>query len=167
MLAKLMKLFLIIVTWFKKIFKSSEKKNEIIPLSVNYHFTRQCNYSCGFCFHTAKTSFVLPLDKVLKQLQYKFISRYIWALRVSTNIYKFCLLQNIFVILQAKQGISDLVRAGMKKINFSGGKIFNYLIWINILITVGVHNMHRVRNRKIIVARSGVWKLKHIWLCNF
>lgn len=27
--------------------------------SVNYHFTRQCNYSCKFCFHTAKTSFVL------------------------------------------------------------------------------------------------------------
>jgi len=26
------------------------------PLSVNYHFTRQCNYGCGFCFHTAKTS---------------------------------------------------------------------------------------------------------------
>ena len=25
-------------------------------LSVNYHITRQCNYSCGFCFHTAKTS---------------------------------------------------------------------------------------------------------------
>ena len=64
MLAKFIKLFLIIVTWFKKIFKSAEKKNEIIPLSVNYHFTRQCNYSCGFCFHTAKTSFVLPLDKV-------------------------------------------------------------------------------------------------------
>ena len=35
----------------------------VVPLSVNYHFTRQCNYSCGFCFHTAKTSFVLPLEK--------------------------------------------------------------------------------------------------------
>lgn len=35
---------------------------EIIPLSVNYHFTRRCNYKCGFCFHTAKTSYVLPLD---------------------------------------------------------------------------------------------------------
>ncbi|XP_044001464.1 radical S-adenosyl methionine domain-containing protein 2-like isoform X1 [Aphidius gifuensis] len=33
-----------------------------VPVSVNYHFTRQCNYSCGFCFHTAKTSYVLPLD---------------------------------------------------------------------------------------------------------
>ena len=34
-----------------------------IPQSVNYHFTRQCNYHCGFCFHTAKTSFVLPIDE--------------------------------------------------------------------------------------------------------
>ena len=125
MLAKFIKLFLIIVTWFKKIFKSAEKKNEIVPLSVNYHFTRQCNYSCGFCFHTAKTSFVLPLDKVNNYTQFIHMS-------VCTNIYKFCLLQNICLILQAKQGISDLVRAGMKKINFSGGKIFNYLISIDV-----------------------------------
>lgn len=33
------------------------------PSSVNYHFTRQCNYKCGFCFHTAKTSFVLPIEE--------------------------------------------------------------------------------------------------------
>lgn len=34
-----------------------------IPISVNYHFTRKCNYSCGFCFHTAKTSTYLPIEK--------------------------------------------------------------------------------------------------------
>ncbi|XP_004436502.1 PREDICTED: radical S-adenosyl methionine domain-containing protein 2 [Ceratotherium simum simum] len=38
------------------------------PLSVNYHFTRQCNYKCGFCFHTAKTSFVLPLEEAKRGL---------------------------------------------------------------------------------------------------
>ncbi|KAM4625369.1 S-adenosylmethionine-dependent nucleotide dehydratase RSAD2 [Polymixia lowei] len=38
------------------------------PTSVNYHFTRKCNYSCGFCFHTAKTSFVLPLEEAKKGL---------------------------------------------------------------------------------------------------
>ena len=37
-------------------------KDKVVPVSVNYHFTRKCNYKCGFCFHTAKTSFVLPLD---------------------------------------------------------------------------------------------------------
>ncbi|KAI4144102.1 MAG: hypothetical protein L6R39_004318 [Caloplaca ligustica] len=32
------------------------------PISVNYHFTRRCNYECGFCFHTAKTSYILPKE---------------------------------------------------------------------------------------------------------
>ncbi|XP_028393239.1 radical S-adenosyl methionine domain-containing protein 2-like isoform X2 [Dendronephthya gigantea] len=39
------------------------------PTSVNYHFTRKCNYKCGFCFHTAKTSFVLPIEDAKKGLQ--------------------------------------------------------------------------------------------------
>lgn len=33
-----------------------------IPRSVNYHFTRKCNYECGFCFHTAKTSYMLSIE---------------------------------------------------------------------------------------------------------
>ncbi|XP_066241950.1 S-adenosylmethionine-dependent nucleotide dehydratase RSAD2 [Saccopteryx leptura] len=40
----------------------------LVPTSVNYHFTRQCNYKCGFCFHTAKTSFVLPLEEAKRGL---------------------------------------------------------------------------------------------------
>lgn len=28
------------------------KTKPIIPISVNYHFTRVCNAECGFCFHT-------------------------------------------------------------------------------------------------------------------
>lgn len=40
-----------------------------VPTSVNYHFTRKCNYKCGFCFHTAKTSFVLPLEEAKRGLQ--------------------------------------------------------------------------------------------------
>lgn len=39
------------------------------PTSVNYHFTRKCNYKCGFCFHTAKTSFVLPMKEAKRGLQ--------------------------------------------------------------------------------------------------
>lgn len=31
------------------------------PRSVNWHFTRQCNYGCHFCFHTAKDSYVMPV----------------------------------------------------------------------------------------------------------
>ena len=46
-----------------------ENKEIIIPESVNYHFTRTCNYSCGFCFHTAKTSFNVPLEEAKKGLK--------------------------------------------------------------------------------------------------
>ena len=45
------------------------KKSAVAPTSVNYHFTRQCNYKCGFCFHTAKTSFVLPIEEAKKGLK--------------------------------------------------------------------------------------------------
>ncbi|KAL5322909.1 hypothetical protein ACEPPN_010888 [Leptodophora sp. 'Broadleaf-Isolate-01'] len=33
------------------------------PVSVNYHFTRRCNYECGFFFHTEKTSSILSPDE--------------------------------------------------------------------------------------------------------
>ncbi|KAM6916842.1 S-adenosylmethionine-dependent nucleotide dehydratase RSAD2 [Lycodopsis pacificus] len=46
-----------------------QDQNATTPTSVNYHFTRKCNYKCGFCFHTAKTSFVLPLDEAKKGLK--------------------------------------------------------------------------------------------------
>lgn len=38
------------------------------PISVNYHFTRHCNYSCGFCFHTAKNNDVLDITEITKGL---------------------------------------------------------------------------------------------------
>jgi radical S-adenosyl methionine domain-containing protein 2 len=41
----------------------SKKKQRMVPISVNYHFTRKCNYKCGFCFHTAKTSHVLTVEE--------------------------------------------------------------------------------------------------------
>lgn len=47
---------------------SALSTDKIIPRSVNYHFTRQCNYKCGFCFHTAKTSSVLPIDEAKRGL---------------------------------------------------------------------------------------------------
>lgn len=28
-----------------------------VPLSVNYHFNRKCNATCGFCFHTELDSY--------------------------------------------------------------------------------------------------------------
>ncbi len=38
------------------------------PVSVNYHFSRKCNYSCSFCFHTGKSSFRLSLEEAIKGL---------------------------------------------------------------------------------------------------
>ncbi|KAF2154163.1 radical SAM enzyme [Myriangium duriaei CBS 260.36] len=38
---------------FVKVRWSSRRKS---PVAVNYHFTRRCNKTCGFCFHTATTS---------------------------------------------------------------------------------------------------------------
>ncbi|KAK7910766.1 hypothetical protein PG985_013247 [Apiospora marii] len=32
--------------------------NSVVPISVNYFFTRKCNKECAFCFHTEKTSHV-------------------------------------------------------------------------------------------------------------
>nr|CAL36990.1 viperine-like protein [Suberites domuncula] len=49
--------------------KFLQKNSGPKPLSVNYHFTRQCNYQCGFCFHTAKTSFVLPISEAKRGLK--------------------------------------------------------------------------------------------------
>ena len=47
---------------------SSEKPQNKVPISVNYHLSRKCNYECGFCFHTAKTSHVLTLEKAKEGL---------------------------------------------------------------------------------------------------
>lgn len=41
----------------------------LVPISVNYHFTRQCNYACGFCFHTAKTSHVESLENATRGIR--------------------------------------------------------------------------------------------------
>ncbi|KAK4195426.1 radical S-adenosyl methionine domain-containing protein 2 [Triangularia verruculosa] len=40
-----------------------------IPVSVNYFFSRKCNKECGFCFHTAKTSYVLSQDEAHRGLR--------------------------------------------------------------------------------------------------
>ncbi|XP_018573478.1 radical S-adenosyl methionine domain-containing protein 2-like [Anoplophora glabripennis] len=52
----------------KVINANTYRENNITPKSVNYHFTRKCNYECGFCFHTAKTSYILDLSDAKKGL---------------------------------------------------------------------------------------------------
>ncbi|KAJ4045797.1 hypothetical protein NW761_007815 [Fusarium oxysporum] len=40
-----------------------------VPVSVNYFTSRKCNYTCGFCFHTDTSSYVLPVDKAKHSLR--------------------------------------------------------------------------------------------------
>ncbi|TVY60826.1 Radical S-adenosyl methionine domain-containing protein [Lachnellula suecica] len=42
------------------------READIVPVSVNYFFTRHCNAECGFCFHTETSSYKLPLDQARK-----------------------------------------------------------------------------------------------------
>ncbi|KAK5636732.1 hypothetical protein RRF57_012444 [Xylaria bambusicola] len=37
---------------------------DIVPVSVNFHFTRKCNKECKFCFHTEKSSHVASEDEM-------------------------------------------------------------------------------------------------------
>ena len=47
----------------------SNSRRRHVPVSVNYHFTRRCNKTCGFCFHTAKTSHIEQPEKAKEGLQ--------------------------------------------------------------------------------------------------
>jgi len=48
---------------------AASHSGRVVPESVNYHFTRRCNYKCGFCFHTAKTSFLMPIKDAKRGLK--------------------------------------------------------------------------------------------------
>jgi radical S-adenosyl methionine domain-containing protein 2 len=39
------------------------------PISVNYFPSRECNYKCGFCFHTETSSYILTDEKARKGLK--------------------------------------------------------------------------------------------------
>lgn len=40
-----------------------------IPVSVNYFPHRECNYACGFCFHTERNSHIESLDEAKRGLR--------------------------------------------------------------------------------------------------
>ncbi|KAI1431542.1 hypothetical protein GGR50DRAFT_59480 [Xylaria sp. CBS 124048] len=45
------------------------KGKHITPISVNYHFTRKCNKTCAFCFHTEKSSHVATEEEMKRGLR--------------------------------------------------------------------------------------------------
>lgn len=67
--AVLVSILLAIIGTLVQVAKVRGRKNAIVPVSVNFHFTRKCNFQCGFCFHTDKSSHVESLDNIKRGLQ--------------------------------------------------------------------------------------------------
>ncbi|KAF2789848.1 radical SAM enzyme [Melanomma pulvis-pyrius CBS 109.77] len=60
--------FVVLTIAVAVLFKFYHARSWTRPVAVNYHFTRRCNKTCGFCFHTATTSHIEPLDHAKKGL---------------------------------------------------------------------------------------------------
>jgi hypothetical protein len=43
--------------------------DQYAPVSVNYFPSRDCNYACGFCFHTNTSGYILSLDEAKRGLR--------------------------------------------------------------------------------------------------
>lgn len=43
--------------------------DQYAPISVNYFPSRDCNYGCGFCFHTNTSGYILSLDEAKRGLR--------------------------------------------------------------------------------------------------
>lgn len=53
-------ILLISIVFYQRAAKVREEEKETKEgLYVNYHFTRLCNYKCGFCFHTCMLQTIL------------------------------------------------------------------------------------------------------------
>ena len=71
-----MMLVQLLVQFFMRIWNTIEVRflaqwssKQPIPLSVNYHLSRACNYRCKFCFHTALTNDRLPLEEAKRGIR--------------------------------------------------------------------------------------------------
>jgi len=73
LLSALVHIFTLLKTLILRLIHGSEEEDppcdRRTPLSVNFHLTRECNYSCKFCFHTMKTRDHLPLEQAQRGLQ--------------------------------------------------------------------------------------------------
>jgi radical S-adenosyl methionine domain-containing protein 2 len=58
---------LIWIIWFTIL--ERRQANRTKPISVKYHFTRKCNKTCKFCFHTEKSSHVASSDEMMHGLR--------------------------------------------------------------------------------------------------
>ncbi len=61
--------FIIFIQEIWHILENIFRKPSSQCLSVNYHYLRECNYSCKFCFHTNKPSEILKIDEAKRGLR--------------------------------------------------------------------------------------------------
>ncbi|KAG8168117.1 hypothetical protein KVR01_003806 [Diaporthe batatas] len=68
-------LLLAVISFLRAIHHYATKKsnpkvdNQCAPVSVNYFPSRECNYACGFCFHTNTSGYILPIDEAKRGLR--------------------------------------------------------------------------------------------------
>jgi sulfatase maturation enzyme AslB (radical SAM superfamily) len=62
-------IFLIRISRQASIHGTNSAHDPNVPDSVNYFPSRKCNYTCGFCFHTETSSYVLPVAEAKRGLQ--------------------------------------------------------------------------------------------------
>ncbi|KAK6855710.1 hypothetical protein PG995_007861 [Apiospora arundinis] len=51
------------------IYQRNRNDKGVVPVSVNYFFTRKCNKECAFCFHTEKTSHIATDEEMKRGLR--------------------------------------------------------------------------------------------------
>ncbi|CAF0897993.1 unnamed protein product [Adineta ricciae] len=66
---QIIKVFLQIAQYIWQFVYPKSSSSQPVPLSVNYHLTRACNYRCKFCFHTSITNDRLPLEEAKRGLR--------------------------------------------------------------------------------------------------
>ena len=74
MFSRILSLFWSFIFTVMKLFQKQQSKCESVNFpskceSVNFHFSRECNYRCKFCFHTNKSTTILPLDEAKRGLR--------------------------------------------------------------------------------------------------
>ena len=67
-LSSALMLIYLIFSHFYKLIPLSPAEDPDAPVSVNYFPSRKCNYTCGFCFHTDTSSYILPIEEAKRGL---------------------------------------------------------------------------------------------------
>lgn len=65
----ILNLILTVVMRYVELGRMHKRQKAIVPVSVNFMFTRKCNFNCGFCFHTDTSSHLESFDNIKRGLR--------------------------------------------------------------------------------------------------